>query len=125
MRVRLCLGLLLGAAWAGTAWAQASTAYDGQYVGEMTLKGIISGDCTTPPPGSAYPLTITGGVVRFKYVERLDTTLIGRVDANGNFKATAALHHGVATMTGHIDANHNVTALIQSPSCQYGFQTSN
>jgi hypothetical protein len=123
MRKRLWLGLLLGAAWASAAWAQASAKYDGQYVGAMTLIGIINGDCTPPPPGSAYPLTVSGGVVRFKYVERLDTTLIGRVDANGNFKATAPLRHGVVTMTGHIDADRNVTALIQSPSCQYNFQT--
>lgn len=55
---------------------------------------------------------------------RFDTMLIGTVDAKGNFKATATLHHGVATMAGHV-GNGNVTATIVSPSCRYNFQTRN
>lgn len=131
-RPRLGAGLLLLAAGvvalaagvAGAAHAQGRGPFDGQYVGEMALTGIINGDCSKPPLGSSYPLTITGGVVRFKYVPRFDTTLVGRIDPNGNFKATALLHHGMATMTGHVRAGFGtVTANIVTPSCQYSFQT--
>ena len=125
MLKRLGLGFLFAGALTGIAWAQATTQFDGQYVGELTLTGIINGDCTKPPPGAAYALLIAGGVVRFKYIPRFDTTLVGTVDANGNFKATATLHHGVATMTGHIQGYRNLTARIVSPSCQYSFQTRN
>ena len=108
----------------GAANAQGAAQFDGQYVGEMALTGIISGDCTRPPLGSSYPLIVSGGVVRFKYVPRFDTTLVGKIDANGNFKASATLHHGVATMTGHVRAGYGtVTANIVTPSCQYSFQT--
>jgi hypothetical protein len=124
MRKWLGLGLVLGAGCGGVAWAQDLTGFDGQYVGELALKGIINGDCTEPPPGARYPLTISGGQVRFKYVPRFDTTLIGRVDANGNFKASRRLKRGLVSMTGHVDGS-NVTASIQSPSCQYTFQTKN
>jgi hypothetical protein len=123
MRKRLGLGILLAAGAASAVWAQGVSRFDGQYVGALTLSGVVSGDCTTPPVGSAYPLSVSGGVVRFKYVPRFDTTLVGRVDAKGDFKATTSLHHGVATMTGHIDANHNLTALVQTPSCKYQYQT--
>ena len=116
------LVLLLGTTLGNVAWAQGAGKFDGQYVGELTLKGIINGDCTKPPLGAEYPLTISGGIVRFKYVPRFDTALTGRVDDKGNFKATAALHHGTATMTGHTDGL-NVTANIVSPSCEYSFQT--
>jgi hypothetical protein len=124
-RLTVGAGLLLAAAGlAGAASAQGPGQFDGQYVGEMTLTGIINGDCTRPPLGSSYPLTIAGGVVRFKYVPRFDTTLVGRVDAKGDFKATAALHHGTATMSGHIRAGFGaVTASIVTPSCEYRFQT--
>jgi hypothetical protein len=88
--------------------------------GELTLKSVVSGNCTTPPLGATYPLTIAGGLVRFKYVPRFDTSLTGRIDANGNFRATATLHHGVATMTGHTDGV-TLTAQLQSPSCRYAF----
>jgi hypothetical protein len=115
-------GLLLAAGLGSVASAQGVARFDGQYVGELSLAGIINGDCTKPPLGAAYPLTISGGVVHFKYVPRFDTTLVGRVDGNGNFKATATLHHGVATMTGHTDGT-SLTAAIVSPSCQYAFQT--
>jgi hypothetical protein len=124
MLKRLGMGLLLGAALAGGAWAQGSPRFDGQYVGELTLTGIISGDCTKPPLGSAYPLTISGGVVRFKYVPRFDTVLIGRIDDSGSFKATRRLKSGTVEMTGHIDGS-NVTAHIVSPSCEYAFRTQN
>ena len=123
MRIGSGLGLLLAAGAAGAAWAQATSRFDGQYVGTLTLSGIVAGDCTTPPVGAAYPLSISGGVVRFKYVPRFDTTLVGRVNVNGDFKAMATLHHGVARMSGHIGANHNLTAAIQSPSCEYNFKT--
>jgi hypothetical protein len=118
----LGLSILLAAGFGGAALAQGPAAFDGQYVGELTLAGIITGDCTKPPVGAAYPLTVSGGIVRFKYVPRFDTTLVGRIDGKGNFKASAALHHGVATMTGHIEGG-NLTANIVSPSCLYNFQT--
>ena len=120
----LGLGLLLGTGIGSVAWAQGSARFDGEYVGELTLTGRISGDCTTPPLGSAYPLTIAEGVVRFKYVPRFDTILSGTIDQNGNFKASRRLRSGAITMTGHIQGP-NVTASIVSPSCQYNFQTKN
>ena len=122
MLKRLGLGLLLGAVIAGTASAQGWTRFDGQYVGELTLTGVASGECMHPPPGSAYPMTIAGGQVRFKYVPRFDTTLIGKVDQNGNFRAARQLKKGWVSMTGHVDSN-GVTASIVSPSCNYSFQS--
>jgi hypothetical protein len=118
----LGLSLVLGAGLTSGAWAQGSAKFDGQYVGELTLTGIITGDCTPPPLGAAYPLTISRGQVRFKYVPRFDTTLIGTVDQKGNFKASRQLRHGLISMTGRVDGS-NVTAQIVSPSCQYSFQT--
>ncbi len=118
------LGFLLCAGLGSVALAQGTARFDGQYVGELTLTGIVTGDCTRPPPGSAYPLIISGGQVRFKYVPRFDTTLIGTVDQNGNFKAARRLRQGFVTMTGHIEGN-NLTANIVSPSCNYAFQTKN
>ena len=120
----LGLGLLLGAGLGQAAWAQGSAKFDGQYVGELTLARIISGDCTPPPLGSMYPLTIAGGQVRFKYVPRFDTVLIGRIDQNGSFKATRQLRSGRVSMTGRVEGG-NVNATIVSPSCQYSFQTRN
>jgi hypothetical protein len=117
----LGLGLLLGAGLGGVAWAQSSAKFDGQYVGGLTLIRTIQGECTEPPLGSAYPLTISGGIVRFRYVPRFDTTLIGTVDENGSFKASRRLRSGIVSMTGHIQGN-TVTASIVSPSCQYAFQ---
>jgi hypothetical protein len=117
----LGLSLLFAAGLGGVAWAQGSARFDGQYVGELTLAGTINGDCTTPPLGAAYPLTISGGVVRFKYVPRFDTTLTGTVDAKGNFKASRQLKSGLVSMTGHIEGS-NLTANIVSPSCRYAFQ---
>jgi hypothetical protein len=122
MLKRLGLGVVLGMALGSVAWAQGATRFDGQYVGELTLTRIISGDCTQPPIGSSYPLSISGGQVRFRYVPRFDTILIGSVDANGNIKATRRLKSGLVTMTGHIDGT-NLTASIVSPSCNYTFQT--
>ena len=122
MLKRLSLGLALGAGLGSVALAQGSPRFDGQYVGELTLTQVISGDCTTPPLGSAYPLTVSGGVVRFKYVPRFDTVLSGTVDMKGNFKASRRLHSGLVSMTGHIEGN-NVTASIASPSCHYTFRT--
>lgn len=118
---RLGLGLILAAAVAGAAWAQGTGRFDGQYVGALTLTGIVNGDCTTPPPGSAYPLSISGGVVRFKYLPRFDTILTGRLDQNGGFKASARVKSGVVNMVGRVQAGA-VTATIQSPSCLYSFQ---
>jgi len=118
---RLGLGLLLAAALSGGAAAQVNR-YDGQYAGELTLTGIINGDCTEAPLGAIYPLTISGGVVRFKYVPRFDTMLTGPVDAKGNFRATGRTKHGFVVMTGHTDGR-DITADIQSPSCRYDFQT--
>ena len=40
---------------------QAPSPFDGQYTGELTLVQIIDGDCTPPPFGALYPLTVSGG----------------------------------------------------------------
>jgi len=121
----VALGCLLALGSASMAWAQGTSQFDGQYVGELTLRGIINGDCTTPPVGAEYPLTIAGGQVHFKYVPRFDTQLVGRIDANGSFKATGQTKSGVVTMTGHISGYRNLTASLVSPSCEYSFQSKN
>src|SRR5713226_4045192 len=95
----LGIGLLLGTGLASVAWAQGSARFDGQYMGELTLTKVISGDCTKPPLGALYPLEISGGYVRFVYVPRFGTTLSGKVDRNGMFKAAARLRRGVVRMT--------------------------
>jgi hypothetical protein len=125
MMKRLGLGLVFGAALANLAWAQGVSQFDGQYVGKLTLTGIINGDCTTPPVGAEYPLRIIGGQVHFKYVPRFDTELTGRIDPNGSFKAFGKTKTGVVTMTGHISGYRNLTANIVSPSCEYTFQVTN
>jgi hypothetical protein len=122
MRRCLPLGLTLGAGLASIVWAQGSARFDGQYIGELTLTRTMSGDCTQPPLGSLYPLRVTGGEVRFVYTPRFATTLIGRVDDKGVFKASARLKYGTVQMTGLIRGN-NVTAELVSPSCNYTFQT--
>jgi hypothetical protein len=119
---RLGVGLLLGAALGNVAWAQGSTKFDGQYVGQLTLTKVISGDCTQPPLGALYPLTISRGQVQFKYIPRFDTILVGSVDDNGSFTASRLLREGRVNMTGHIQGN-NVIAYITSPSCKYTFKT--
>jgi hypothetical protein len=124
MLKRLGLGLLLGAGLGSVAWAQGSARFDGEYVGELTLTRVITGDCTEPPPGARYPLTISAGQVRFKYVPRFDTTLVGAVDRSGNFQASRQLRSGLVRITGHIQGN-NLTANIVSPSCLYSFQARN
>jgi hypothetical protein len=93
-------------------------------VGELALTKEISGDCTQPPLGALYPLTISRGEVRFAYRPRFGTTLRGKVDDNGIFKASARLRKGFVNMTGRIQGN-NVSADIISPSCNYTFQTKN
>ena len=118
----LGLGLLLGTGLGSLAWAQGSAKFDGQYMGELTLTKVIEGDCTQPPLGALYPLRIFRGEVRFVYVPRFDTTLSGRVDENGMFKASARSRRGSVRMTGRIQGN-NITAYIVSPSCNYTFQT--
>ena len=120
----LGLGLLLGTGLGGVALAQGSTKFDGQYMGELTLTKEISGDCTRPPFGALYPLTISRGEVRLIYLPRFGTTLRGKIGENGIFKASARLRRGVVEMTGHIQGN-NLTADIVSPSCNYTFQTRN
>ena len=119
-----CLGvsLLLGAMLANVAWAQSPARFDGQYMGQLTLTKVISGDCTQPPLGALYPLRISGGQVQFKYDPRFDTILVGQVDENGTIKASRLLRTGQVSMTGHIRGN-NVTAHITSPSCKYTFHT--
>jgi hypothetical protein len=117
----LRLGILLGTGLGNVAWAQNSAKFDGQYVGELTLTKVIN-DCTQPPLGSLYPLTISRGEVRFKYVPRFNTTLTGKVGEDGMFKASARVRRGSVQMTGHIQGN-NLTAYIVSPSCNYTFQT--
>lgn len=118
----LGLGLLIGAALGNVAWAQVSTKFDGQYVGELTLTKVVSGDCSQPPPGAVYPLTISAGQVEFKYDPRFDTVLHGKVEANGTFNASRRLRKGWVRMTGHIRQN-TITAHISSPSCKYTFRT--
>jgi hypothetical protein len=116
------LGLLLGAGLGSVAWAQGSAKFDGQYMGELTLTKEITGDCTQPPPGALYPLTISRGEVRFVYLPRFGTTLSGKVGENGVFEASARLRRGFVHMTGRIQGN-SVSASIVSPSCNYTFQT--
>src|SRR5438105_6711180 len=99
------LGLLLAAAVGNAAWAQGAAGFDGKYMGELTLTSVITGDCTKPPLGALYPLEISRGEVRFGYVPRFATTLIGRVDRNGAFKAAARLHRGMVQMTGRIQGS--------------------
>ena len=121
---RLGLGLVLAACLGSAAWGQGSAKFDGQYVGELTLTKVITGDCTEPPLGSLYPLTISRGEVRFVYLPRFNTTLNGKVGENGMFKASARSRKGFVQMTGHIQGN-NLTADIVSASCNYTFQTRN
>ena len=118
---RVGAALLFGLAGANAAAAQGVASFDGQYVGELTLTRVISGDCTPPPLGSLYPLTVLAGQVRFAYVPRFDTTLTGRIAPNGSFKAAARSKRGLIEMTGRTDGNR-LTASIVSPSCHYRFQ---
>ena len=115
-------GLLLCMALASAAWAQGSSRFDGQYRGELTLTKEIKENCTQPPLGALYPLRISRGEVEFVYVPRFDTTLRGRVDENGFFKAAARIRHGSVQMTGRIQGR-TITAYVVSPSCNYTFQT--
>jgi hypothetical protein len=120
----LGLSVLFAAGLTHVAWAQGGGRFDGQYIGELTLTSVVTGDCTEPPLGAVYPLTVVGGEVRFAYVPRFATTLVGRVDGNGMFRATARLKRGTAQMTGRIRGD-TVIAEIASPSCKYRFQTRN
>jgi len=120
----LGLGLMVGVGLWSVAWAQGPAQFDGHYMGELTLKSVISGDCTDPPLGSLYPLTISRGEVRFAYLPRFNTTLSGKVGQNGMFKASARLRRGLVQMTGRVSGN-NISASIVSPSCNYTFQTRN
>jgi hypothetical protein len=121
---RLGLGLLLGAGMAGAASAQGPAQFDGQYAGELVLVKEKKGDCTRPPFGALYPLTISRGEVRFSYVPRFATTLSGRIAADGVFRASARAKKGIVQMTGRI-LGDTVSAEIASPSCTYTFQTKN
>lgn len=118
----LALGFFVGIGCLNVAWAQGSLQFDGQYTGELTLRRTISGDCTVPPLGAVYPLTVSRGEVRFAYVPRFATTLVGVIDDKGRFKATARARKGVVQMAGRIDGNR-VTATILSRSCTYTFET--
>jgi hypothetical protein len=120
----LGLGLLFATGLASVAWAQGLARFDGQYMGELALTKVVSGDCTEPAPGALYPLTISRGQVRFVYVPRFITTLSGKVGENGVFKASARSRRGFVQMTGRIQGN-DITAYIASPSCNYTFQTKN
>jgi hypothetical protein len=120
----LGLSLLVGAGLGNVAWAQGPAEFDGQYMGELTLKSVVNGDCTPPPLGALYPLVVSRGEVQFAYVPRFDTTLRGKIGKNGIFQASVRLRRGVIKMTGHIQGN-NITADIVSPSCNYSFHTKN
>jgi hypothetical protein len=122
MRRRLGPGLIVLVALADAALAQGPTKFDGQYVGKLSLDKVVSGDCTRPPPGALYPLTVAGGRVEFKYVPRFDTILRGSIAADGTFEASRRLRDGSVNMEGRIEANR-VTATIRSPSCRYTFRT--
>jgi hypothetical protein len=117
-------GLLFAMALANAALAQTPSHFDGQYAGELTLAQVIDGDCTEPPRGALYPLTVSGGQVRFAYLPRFATTLTGSVAPNGSFSASAATRSGTVRMTGQIRGNA-VRAQIVSPSCRYEFATRN
>ena len=121
---RLGLGALFATCFAGLAWAQGAAQFDGQYTGELRLTRTFSGDCTEPPFGALYPLTVAGGEVRFAYLPRFATTLRGTIRQDGLFRATARARKGTVQMTGRIHAG-NVTASIVSPSCAYTFQSRN
>ena len=122
MRGWLGLSLLIGTALGNIALAQSEAKFDGQYVGELRLTKVISGDCTRPPLGALYPLTISRSEVRFVYRPRFGTTLSGRVSEDGSFQATARLRGGSVRMTGRIQGS-NIRAIIVSPSCNYTFRT--
>jgi hypothetical protein len=122
MLKRLTPALLLAVALAGGTQAQEPNRFDGQYVGKLTLDKVLSGDCTRPPLGALYPLTVAGGRVEFKYLPRFDTILRGTIAADGSFTAAQRLRNGIVRMNGQIEANR-VAATIRSPSCIYSFKT--
>jgi hypothetical protein len=109
---------------AQVASPQAPSPFDGQYAGELTLAQVIDGDCTPPPLGALYPLTVSGGRVSFAYLPRFATMLTGSVAPNGSFTASARTRSGVVRITGQIRGNA-VRAQIVSPSCRYDFATKN
>jgi hypothetical protein len=117
-------GLLLATVLGPAVLAQVTSAFDGRYVGELRLAQVIDGDCTEPPRGALYPLTVSGGQVHFAYLPRFATTLTGNVAANGSFRASAPTKRGRVEMTGQIRGDR-VTAQIVSPSCRYDFATRN
>src|SRR5437763_17003122 len=119
---RLGLSALLAAGLASLACAQGAAQFDGQYTGELRLARTFSGDCTEPPVGALYPLTIAGGEVRFAYLPRFATTLRGTIRQDGLFRATARARKGVVQMGGRIHGV-DVTASIVSSGCAYTFQT--
>ena len=119
---RFGLSLLLGTAVSGAAEAQTAGRFDGQYVGELALTSVVTGDCAEPPPGALYPMEVSGGIVRFKYTPRFNTTLIGPVHPDGTFEAISRLRRGAVRMTGRIDGD-TVAAELRSPSCKYTYRT--
>jgi hypothetical protein len=121
---RLGLGFVLVIAFGGVALAQGRTVFDGTYMGELTLTRIVKGDCTPPALGSLFPLRVEEGRVRFAYLPRFDTELVGRVRQDGAFVASAHIKRGreVVHMAGRIE-NGAVTARIKSPSCRYTFHS--
>ena len=122
MWMRLGSSLLLLGALGSVARAQGTDRFDGEYVGKLSLTSVVSGDCTRPPAGALYPLRIAQGTVQFQYLPRFDTTLVGRVRADGSFEASSRLKKGVVEMTGRIDGG-SVVAHLRSPSCTYSFKT--
>ena len=120
----LALVLVMAGALSGPARAQGTTRYDGRYMAELTLVGVRTGDCTQPPFGALYPLSIARGEVSFAYLPRFSTTLTGRIAENGTFNASARLPKGRVQMTGRVSGN-SVAASIISPSCRYTLQSRN
>jgi len=123
-RIAGSLALLLAAGSGSAAWAQGPSRFDGEYAGTLALDGVTSGDCTQPPLGARYPLSISGGEVHFAYVPRFDTTLVGRIDRNGNFAVSGRVKRGIVRMKGRV-IGRAVIASIVSPSCRYTFHTAN
>src|SRR5947207_13321994 len=102
----LGLGALLAAGVASLACAQGAAQFDGQYTGELRLARTFSGDCTEPPFGALYPLTIAGGEVRFPYLPRFATTLRVTIRKDGLFHAPALARKGDVHMSGHLPVDH-------------------
>jgi hypothetical protein len=83
----LAPGLLLAAGFAGVASAAGTTVFDGQYAGTLTLEGIVNGDCTQPPLGAVYPLTLPtakSASTMSRVASELRTDMLMRLEEQAN-----------------------------------------